>query len=332
VQQNNIDALQNIHCRRIKMSGPNLESSCPYEILGVDKNATVKHIKLAYRKLALKHHPDKLPPNASESERKAAHSKFAAISNSYEILSDEGRRREYDYESMQRDNSHHSQQQQQQYQYQHQQQQRGHHDDFFGGGMFGGSLFDDPFFASPFGRRKRGSDSHVQFTDPFEMFERFFQEEMGHNRTNGRGGSRSSSSSQRMDPFSDPFFSSMGGGFFGNSSQMSANHFGMADSLMSQMSMFGNQQQFGSGNSGGHSSYSFTSSSSSSGFGGGQSVSTSTRTTIVNGVKQTVTERTVMHPDGRVERFIDSSGGDSGRSIAAANYPALESERRRRHR
>ncbi|KAL7493821.1 hypothetical protein ACHAWT_002644 [Skeletonema menzelii] len=300
---------------------PNLESSCPYEILGVDKNATLKHIKLSYRKLALLHHPDKLPPHATDSQRKIAHTKFAAISNSYELISDEGRRREYDYELMQRDNSHHSQQQSY-----HQQQQRGHHDDFFGGGMFGGgSLFDDPFFASSFGgRRKRGSDSHAQFTDPFELFERFFEEDLGHNRT-------SRSSSQRMDPFSDPFFSSMGGGIFGNASQISASHFGMADSLMSQMSMFGNQQQqrFGSTNNGGHSSYSFTSSSSSSGFGGGQSISTSTRTTIVNGVKQTVTERTVVHPDGRVERYIDSSEGDSGR-IASVNQPALESGRRRR--
>mmetsp|Transcript_11347 Transcript_11347/g.17072 ORF Transcript_11347/g.17072 Transcript_11347/m.17072 type:complete len:311 (+) Transcript_11347:203-1135(+) len=310
------------------MGGPNLESSCPYEILGVDKNASLKHIKLSYRKLALIHHPDKLPPNASESERKSAHTKFAAISNSYELLGDEGRRREYDYESMQRDNSRRSQQQQQ---YQQQQQQRGHHDDFFGGGgMFGGSLFDDPFFASSFGRRKRGSDSHVQFTDPFELFERFFQDELGHNRTDSRGGSRSSS--QRMDPFSDPFFSSMGGGFFGNASQMSSSHFGMADSLMSQMSMFGNQQQqqFGRGN-GGHSSYSFTSSSSSSGLGGGQSISTSTRTTMVNGVKQTVIERTVIHPDGRVDRYVDSSEGDSGR-IASASHPTLESEGRRRRR
>ena len=312
------------------MAGPNLESSCPYEILGVDKNATLKHIKLSYRKLALIHHPDKLPPNASESEKKSSHKSFAAISNSYEILSDEGRRREYDdYESMQRD----SQQQQYQQQQQHQQQQRGHHDDFFGGGMFGGSLFDDPFFASSFGRRrKRGSDSHAQFSDPFELFERFFEEELGHNRNStGRDGSRSSS--QRMDPFSDPFFSSMGGGFFGNASQMSSTgHFGMADSLMSQMPMFGNQQQqqhqFGSGNNGGHSSYSF--SSSSTGFGGGQSSSTSTRTTIVNGVKQTVTERTVVHPDGRVERYVTSEG-DSGR-IASANHPSLESEGRKRRR
>jgi hypothetical protein len=112
---------------------------------------------------------------------------------------------------------------------------------------------------------------------------------------------------------------------------MRRSHFGMADSLMSQMSMFGghnqNQQQFMSGsNGGGQSSYSFTSSSSSSsGFGGGQSISTSTRTTIVNGVKKTVTERTIVHPDGRVERYVDSSEQDSGR-------PALESDGRRRLR
>ena len=225
---------------------------------------------------------------------------------------------------MQRDNSQHRSQQQQRRGHRH------HHDNSFGGGgMFGGgsgSLFDDPFFASSFGRR-----GHAQFTDPFELFERFFEEELGHNRR-ARGGSRSSSS-QRMDPFSDPFFSSMGGGFFGNASQMSANHFGVADSLMSQMSMFDNQQQqqqFGSSNNVGHSSYSFTSSSSSSGFGGGQSISTSTRTTIINGVKQTVTERTVVHSDGRVERYIDSSEGEPSSRIASANHPALESDRRRR--
>ena len=296
------------------MGHPNLESSCPYEILGVDKQATLKHIKLSYRKLALQHHPDKLPPNSSESEKKSAHTKFAAIGNAYEILSDEGRRREYDSEQRQ--------------QHQYHQQKRARHDEFFGGmngGMFmGGSLFDDPFFASSFGRRKRGGDGHFQFTDPFELFERFFDEEEFGNRSRGSANfhsSSSSSSQRRMDPFSDPFFASMGGGLFGNSSQMmSRSHFGMADSLMSQM-----QQQFRSGSNGGQSSYMFSSSSSSSGHGGGQSISMSTRTSIVNGVKKTITERTVVHPDGRVERYVDSSEGDSGR-IASANHLALDSK------
>ena len=312
------------------MGQPNLESSCPYGILGVDRNANLKHIKSSYRKLALIYHPDKLPPNASDAEKKVAHTNFAAIGSAYEILSDEGRRREYDFEStqqqQQRSGGNHRRQQQQQYQ-----QHGGDHDDFFG-------AMSDPFFASSFGRR-----SHFQFTDPFKLFERFFEEEMmmgahhNHNNRSSRGGGssfHSHSSSSSSSPFSDPFFSSsmgsMGGGFFGSASQMSRSHFGMADSLMSQMSMFGGhnqqQQQFMSGsNDGGHSSYSFTSSSSSSGFGGGQSISTSTRTTIVNGVKKTVTERTVVHPDGRVERYVDSSEQDSGR-------PALESNDRRRLR
>ena len=319
------------------MGQPNLESSCPYGILGVDRNATLKHIKSSYRKLALIYHPDKLPPNASDAEKKVAHTNFAAIGSAYELLSDERRRREYDFESSQhqRNGDNHSRRQQQQYQ-----QQGGNHDDLFDGMMSGG-MFSDPFFASSFGRR-----SHFQFTDPFELFERFFEEEMmgthHHNHSNrsssGRGGGssfHSHSSSSSSSPFSDPFFSSsmgsMGGGFFGNANQMSRSHFGMADSLMSQMSMFGGhnqqqQQQFMNGsNGGGHSSYSFTSSSSSSGFGGGQSISTSTRTTIVNGAKKTVTERTVVHPDGRVERYVDSSEQDSGR-------PALESNDRRRLR
>ena len=100
------------------MGQPNLESSCPYGILGVDRNATLKHIKSSYRKLALIYHPDKLPPNASDAEKKVAHTNFAAIGSAYEILSDEGRRREYDFESAQqqqhqRNGGNHRRQQQQ---------------------------------------------------------------------------------------------------------------------------------------------------------------------------------------------------------------------------
>lgn len=61
-----------------------------YEILGIDKNATQEQIKKAYRKLAIKYHPDKNQGN------KEAEEKFKQISEAYGILSDENKRREYD--------------------------------------------------------------------------------------------------------------------------------------------------------------------------------------------------------------------------------------------
>ncbi|MEY3075867.1 MAG: molecular chaperone DnaJ, partial [Bacteroidota bacterium] len=61
-----------------------------YEVLGVSKNADESEIKKAYRKLALKYHPDKNPDDASAEE------KFKDISAAYDVLGDESRRREYD--------------------------------------------------------------------------------------------------------------------------------------------------------------------------------------------------------------------------------------------
>ena len=61
-----------------------------YEVLGVDKTATEAEIKKAYRKLALKYHPD-VCPDKSEAE-----DKFKEITEAYETLSNPSKRSTYD--------------------------------------------------------------------------------------------------------------------------------------------------------------------------------------------------------------------------------------------
>jgi len=62
-----------------------------YEILGVGKDATEEEIKKAYKKLALKWHPDKNPDN-----REQAQKNFQEIAEAYSTLSDKDKRRKYD--------------------------------------------------------------------------------------------------------------------------------------------------------------------------------------------------------------------------------------------
>jgi molecular chaperone DnaJ len=63
----------------------------PYDILGVQKNATKEEIKSAFRKKAIQYHPDKNPD-----KREWAEAKFKELAEAYEILNDDRKREMYD--------------------------------------------------------------------------------------------------------------------------------------------------------------------------------------------------------------------------------------------
>ena len=122
-----------------------------YEVLGVERNASEDEVKRAYRKLAVKFHPDKNPDDAHAEE------KFKELGEAYDVLMDPDKRAAYDrfgHEAFAAGGAGFG---------------RGaFHDPFeifrevFGGGNFGGSIF-DTFFGGGSGGgrrddRRRGSD------------------------------------------------------------------------------------------------------------------------------------------------------------------------------
>lgn len=117
-----------------------------YSILGVDKKAGADEIKKAYRKLAVKYHPDKNPDN------KASEEKFKTISEAYEVLGNAEKRRKYDdlgsnwkqYEQGGFDGFNNA----------HRRQQQGGFEDYFGGDT-GFSDFFEAFFGGSFGGNRR---------------------------------------------------------------------------------------------------------------------------------------------------------------------------------
>lgn len=108
-----------------------------YEVLGIDKSADEREIKKAYKRLAMKYHPDKNQDNKAEAE-----AKFKEIKEAYEILTDPQKKAAYD-------------------QYGHAAFEQGAGG--FGGGFRGGADFSDAFgdiFSEFFGNgRGRGNQS-----------------------------------------------------------------------------------------------------------------------------------------------------------------------------
>merc|ERR1719499_346314 len=73
------------------MPTPNIKSNDYYEVLGVERGAREAEIAKAYKKLALKYHPDKNPDNKSVAEEN-----FKTITEAYEVLHDPEKRKKYD--------------------------------------------------------------------------------------------------------------------------------------------------------------------------------------------------------------------------------------------
>lgn len=73
------------------MPEPNINADCCYEVLGVEKTASDSEIQKAYKKLALKYHPDKNPENKEQAEES-----FKKISKAYDTLRDPEKRKMYD--------------------------------------------------------------------------------------------------------------------------------------------------------------------------------------------------------------------------------------------
>ncbi|KAJ2989359.1 hypothetical protein NUW54_g8810 [Trametes sanguinea] len=67
-----------------------------YEVLGVKQDATQEEVRKAYRRRALQTHPDRLPQDVSQADKKKAEEQFRLVNNAYEVLNNEESRKLYD--------------------------------------------------------------------------------------------------------------------------------------------------------------------------------------------------------------------------------------------
>ena len=138
-----------------------------YKVLGVEKSATPEQIKKAYKKLARKYHPDLNPDD------KSAHSKFQAINEANEVLSDPEKRAKYDKYGEHWEHAEEFEKQRAQYA----NYSQTHQGDFDYGSMFGeepfsanGDGFSD-FFESLFGSQSRRRRANFKGQDYYSELE-----------------------------------------------------------------------------------------------------------------------------------------------------------------
>jgi curved DNA-binding protein CbpA len=163
-----------------------------YEVLGVKKEATADEIRKAYKKLAIKWHPDKNPDNKEEAENK-----FKEISEAYSVLSDPEKKKEYDN----RDTANFKG-----FEFHNFDPFNVFQDFFKHSNGFGGMGFDDDFqdFGFSNNRFGMGNNHHSSIEKEFEEIRKKME-----NMHMGRGFQRynfSSGFNNDNDPFDDDFF------------------------------------------------------------------------------------------------------------------------------
>jgi DnaJ family protein B protein 6 len=291
-----------------------------YEILSLSKTASPDEIKKAYRKLAIKWHPDKNPGNEKEAEEK-----FKQIAEAYTVLSDSKQKATYDkYGTLDP------------------QEQAGSY----------GRPADFGFDFDMRGFGKRGgffADFNGGFS--FERAEELFRDVFGddsdlhrgpsnHKSSNKQSHKQSNNSNNRggmggmggMGGFEDDFFGGRGLGNimnqfgFGGFGGMGGGMGGRNGRDPFQNDFFNDDFGFGGfgrmGGMGGMGNVNISSNSRMGGMGGfgGYGKSVSTSTIIKNGKQVTVTQTTITNPDGTSHTEVQESVQDNGREVSNNRY------------